>query len=157
MTEPASPIHLLARREIEARIAAPLIQALEAEFGEARVREVVQGVIAGLARQHGAALAEQMGGCTLAHFIQALTAWQQGDAMQMEVLEESETRYAFNATRCRYAEMYQALGIPELGRLLSCSRDFALVEGFNPQIKLRRTQTLLDGAPYCDFCFEIEK
>ena len=155
MSDLDAQVHLLTRREIEARIAAPLIQALGAEFGEQRVREVVQGVIEDLARQQGAALAQQMGGCSLAHFIQALRPWQAADAMQMEVLEESETRFSFNARRCRYAEMYQALGIPELGKILSCGRDYALVEGFNPQIKLRRTQTLLDGAPYCDFRFEL--
>jgi N-methylhydantoinase A len=33
------------------------------------------------------------------------------------------------------------------------TRDFALIEGFNPDIQLTRTQTLMEGAPFCDFQF----
>ena len=47
--------------------------------------------------------------------------------------------------------MYRALGIPELGAVLSCNRDAALIEGFNPAIRLTRTQTIMQGAPCCDF------
>jgi hypothetical protein len=47
--------------------------------------------------------------------------------------------------------MYRALGVPELGALLSCNRDFALIQGFNPDVELRRTQTIMEGAPHCDF------
>jgi hypothetical protein len=71
----------------------------------------------------------------------------------MDVLEQNEERLSFNVTRCRYAEMYRALGIPELGALLSCNRDFALVEGFNRDVELTRTQTIMDGATHCDFPF----
>lgn len=55
--------------------------------------------------------------------------------------------------RCRYAEMYRSLGIPEVGVLLSCNRDFSLVEGFNPDVQLTRTQTIMQGASPCDFRF----
>ncbi len=58
---------------------------------------------------------------------------------------------SYNATRCRYAELYQSLGLTELGRILSCSRDEPLLEGFNPQISFVRSQTILEGAPFCDF------
>jgi L-2-amino-thiazoline-4-carboxylic acid hydrolase len=54
-------------------------------------------------------------------------------------------------TRCRYAEMYRALGIPELGEVLSCQRDAALIEGFNPGVTLERTHTIMQGAATCDF------
>jgi len=47
--------------------------------------------------------------------------------------------------------MYRALGIPELGALLSCNRDFALIQGFNPDVDLTRTQTIMEGAPFCNF------
>jgi hypothetical protein len=52
--------------------------------------------------------------------------------------------------------MYRALGVPELGALLSCNRDAALIEGFNPAVKLTRTQTIMNGASFCDFRYEIK-
>ena len=51
--------------------------------------------------------------------------------------------------------MYEHLGIPELGKMLSCDRDFAFIEGFNPNIQLTRTQTIMEGADICDFRFEV--
>ena len=149
-------IGVLRRREIEARILAPLLQALGDEFGRERVLEVAREVIVQIARQQGAQLAEGMGGNTLANFADSMEAWKTGDAIEMEVLEESDQVFAFNITRCRYAEMYAQLGIPELGALLSCNRDFALIEGFNPDVTLTRTQTIMEGAPHCDFRFRLE-
>ena len=74
--------------------------------------------------------------------------------MEIELIEQSAERLSFNVVRCRYAEMYHALGLAELGASLSCRRDFALAEGFSPEIRLVRTQTLMQGAPFCDFRFQ---
>ena len=46
------------------------------------------------------------------------------------------------------------LGIPELGPILSCNRDFCFAEGFNEAIRLTRTQTIMEGRTHCDFRFE---
>jgi hypothetical protein len=144
---------VLKRREIEARILAPLLEALSEAFDRERVLEVTKQTIAHIARQQGAALVEQVGGCTLIHFANSMEAWKKDDAMHMQVLELDDEHYSFNVTRCRYAEMYRELGISELGVLLSCNRDFRLIEGFNPEIRLQRNQTIMEGAPYCDFRF----
>jgi hypothetical protein len=71
------------------------------------------------------------------------------------VLEQSPTQLSFNVTRCRYAEMYRAIGLADLGGSLSCQRDFELARGFNPDIRLTRTQTIMEGAAYCDFRFRL--
>ncbi|MBW7885953.1 MAG: L-2-amino-thiazoline-4-carboxylic acid hydrolase, partial [Caldilineaceae bacterium] len=67
------------------------------------------------------------------------------------IVHQSDDAFSFNVTRCRYAELYQALGIPELGAVMSCNRDWSLIQGFNPDIELERMQTIMQGAPYCDF------
>lgn len=69
----------------------------------------------------------------------------------MEIVEKSAKSLAFNVKRCKYAEMYKELGIGELGKILSCNRDAAMIEGFNPKIKFLRTKTIMEGAPICDF------
>ena len=147
-------IGVLKRREIEARILRPVLQALGDEFGRERVFEVARRVIVEVAQEQGRQLAERMGGNSLTHFATALEDWKKGDAYRMDVLRQDDERFDFNVTRCRYAEMYRALGIPEVGALLSCNRDFALIEGFNADVKLRRTQTIMEGASHCDFRFE---
>jgi len=115
--------------------------------------EIVRDVIVNVAQAQGREVAVQQGGTSLGHLAHALEDWQKGDAYRMDVLEQGDERFSFNVTRCRYAEMYRSLGIPELGALLSCNRDFALAEGFSPDIELTRTQTIMQGAPHCDFRF----
>ncbi len=149
-------IGVLTRREAEARILAPLIEALGREFGRDRVIEIVRAEIVEIARRQGRALAKTMGGDSLELLAESMHAWtkgdaQGGDALEIEVLEQDEDAFDYNVTRCRYAELYQALGLAELGFVFSCNRDFALIEGFNSEIELTRTQTIMQGAPYCDF------
>lgn len=161
MTNPMPPdnlneIGVLKRREIEARILAPLIEAFAEEFGRERVLGTVKRVIARIARDQGKALADRMGGNTLAHLVQSQANWLKGDSLTIEVRRRDDTAYEYDVTRCRYAEMYQALGIPELGAILSCGRDYALGDGFNPDLRLTRTQTIMDGAPCCDFRYRLE-
>jgi L-2-amino-thiazoline-4-carboxylic acid hydrolase len=74
----------------------------------------------------------------------------------MEQLELSKKRFDFNITRCQYAEMYKDLGMADLGVILSCSRDFALIEGFNPRMTLLRTKTIMEGYDHCDFRIAIK-
>ncbi len=144
-------IGVLARREVEARLLAPLIDALGERFGRDAVIETVRASIIQIAREQGARTAAQVGGSTMADLDGAMAFWTQDDALHMDVLELTADTYNFNVTRCRYAELYEALGIPELGAVLSCNRDAAFIEGFNPDVQFSRTQTIMQGASYCDF------
>ena len=144
-------VGVLTRREIEARILAPVIDALGQRFGRDEVVATVREVVAGIARDQGRTMAEARGDATLSSFAQTLGPWTKDDALRLRVIQESPARFDFDVTRCRYAEMYQALGIPELGEVLSCQRDAALIEGFNPGVTLERTHTIMQGAATCDF------
>lgn len=144
---------LLQQREIEAKIVGPLIRVVAAELGEERTLKLIRGVIIDLAVQSGADLAASLGQATLDVFATALDRWKEGGALEIDVLEASSERLSFNVTRCRYAEMYRELGMGDLGASLSCQRDFALIQGFNPEIILSRSQTIMEGAPFCDFRF----
>ncbi len=75
----------------------------------------------------------------------------------MEVLAETDRQFDFNIQRCGYAEMYKKMGLGEIGHLLSCQRDGALCEGYDPKIKMTRTQTIMEGASHCDFRFSYRQ
>ncbi len=153
MVEETHELSLLKRREIEAKIVGPLIRAFYAEVGEERSIALLRRVIEDLARQGGAELARSLGDASLRTFASCLGRWSEGGALEIDLIESSEQRLDFNVTRCRYAELYRALGLAELGSSLSCQRDFSLIEGFNPAIRLTRTQTIMEGAKFCDFRF----
>jgi hypothetical protein len=159
---PSAPIDymnavgLLNRREIEARILAPLLNTLAVDFDRERVWEITRKVIHEIAHQQGAQLANSVEANDLEHFAAAQETWKKDNAIQTEVLELTHKKFSFNVFRCRYAEMYHHLGVPELGKILSCDRDFAFLEGFNVNIHLTRTQTIMEGSDICDFCFEMK-
>jgi len=147
-------IGVLKRREIEARIVAPLLARIGEEFGHERVTELAAEVIVEVAQSQGAAMAEMFGANDLATFAETMEAWTRGGALELEVIEQTDNRFAFNVTRCRYAEMYRELDMAELGATMSCNRDGTMIQGFNSDVTFTRTQTIMDGATHCDFVYE---
>ena len=151
-------VSLIEKREIEALIAAPLIKGYAELIGLEKSLEIAAGVIQGLARDAGRQIAAERGSNTLRDLADVVKSlWSHGgEALELEFIEVSETVLEFRVTRCRYTEQYKNLGIGEFGYCLSCSRDAAFAEGFNPKINMSRTQTIMEGAPYCDFRFTLE-
>jgi predicted hydrocarbon binding protein len=150
-------VTLLEQRQIEANVLVPMIKAFQAEFGVERANAIARTVITELARKHGESIAAtQGGGNPIEHMASGLSRFSAGGALEVQEVEHTHDAYAFNITHCGYAEFYKKMGVPELGFLLSCSRDFALTEGMNPDLQLTRTQTIMQGANHCDFRFRLK-
>ena len=73
------------------------------------------------------------------------------------MLKQTPDAFEVDVTGCRYARFYNEIGAPELGFLLVCSADFPMAEGFGPEVRLSRTQTIMQGASHCDFRYRLEK
>jgi hypothetical protein len=152
-----SKLSLLQRREIEALVAVPLIKAYIQELGFEKGVDIATRVIQDLARKAGQELAVTLGSNGIADLARLVREiWAQDGALETKILEQTENKFAFNVARCRYVETYERLGVKDFGYCLSCSRDWAFGEGFNSRLKLTRTQTIMEGAPYCDFRFKME-
>ena len=143
----------LQRRKIEGRVLIPFIQVLKEKCGEDAMREVLDATIRRLAAEDGARWAETFGRSTTSLRKVVQQVWAGGGAQEIEVVDESEDHFDFNVTRCRYAEFYQELGLAEIGYHVHCNRDFAMIAGFNGELELSRKQTVMQGAPCCDFRF----
>jgi len=143
----------LQRRKIEGRVLIPFIQALREKFGEEAAREVVDATIRKLAAEDGARWAESYGQTTSSLRKVAEEVWAGGGSLDVQILSESAHHLDFNVTRCRYAEFYHELGLTDLGFRMHCNRDFAMVAGFNGELELSRSQTIMEGAACCDFRF----
>jgi len=144
-------IGVLKRREIEARLLAPIVDALGDKFGRQEVLEVVRNVVTGIARRQGRELATRLGRNDLQTYGKSVEPWTRNDALQLRILDQNESVLNFDVTKCRYAELYRSLGIEELGSILSCNRDATFIEGFNGEIALERKHTILQGFSACDF------
>ncbi len=148
---------ILARRRIEAGVIAPIYDEMRKALGEAKAREILGGAIRRAAVEAGAEMAKRApGGASLESFKSILPLWTKDDALTIEVIAEAPGVFEFNVTRCRYAETYRAMGLGAIGDLLSCGRDGAFCEGYNPRMRLTRTQTIMGGAGHCDFRYRAD-
>ncbi len=80
-----------------------------------------------------------------------------GNALEYQDLTNTEDTYEYKVTACKYAEYYKELGEPELGYLFVCEGDFMIAEGISPELELTRTNTIMQGAEFCDFCYKLKK
>jgi hypothetical protein len=136
-------IPVIQQAKIQAQVLVPLVKALQAELGEERANGLVRSALGDIYRRFGEEFwrtrNENNLGKTMAS---AWATYARADALDYSVIKQSQDAFEIDVTGCRYAEFYKELGEPELGFLLVCSADFTTAEGFGPDIKLARTQTI---------------
>ncbi|HEU0062668.1 MAG TPA: L-2-amino-thiazoline-4-carboxylic acid hydrolase [Hyphomicrobiaceae bacterium] len=157
MSDPQQ-LAMLERRRIEAAILKHVFDALRVSHG----KDVAERTLAAAVRASAMAQAREMaatvhGDTSLKTFIERQELWTRGGALERDVIEQGNGRYRFNVTRCKYAEMDRDMGLGEIGHLLSCQRDGTFCEGYDRRLKLKRTQTIMQGASHCDFDYTYEK
>jgi hypothetical protein len=151
-------IPLIERARIQAQVLVPLLKALQADLGEERANSIVRKALGDLYRQFGEEFwrsrKSQDVGDNMASAFKTFAA---GNALDYDVIKRTPDAFEVNVTGCRYARFYQELGVPELGFLLVCSADFTMADGYDPDVRLTRTQTIMQGASHCDFRYRRGK
>ena len=66
---------------------------------------------------------------------------------------ETGIAVAFDVTQCPLADYFRDQGVPELTPHAACNLDHCLARAFD--VELVRTQTIADGAEYCDFRWKL--
>lgn len=149
---------ILERRRIEAMILKHVLDVITERSGRIEAEAVIGEACSRSAIEQGKALAADLDHAPdLSDFAAILPNWTKEDALELDVLVTKPDEMAFNVTRCRYAEMYQEMGLGDIGHLLSCNRDGDFCIGYNPDIQLTRTQTVMTGASHCDFRYKLNK
>ena len=151
-------IPVIEQAKIQAQILVPLIKALQAELGEERANALVRKALGDVYRRLGeqwwrAKESRHVG----ENMALAFASFAKGDAVDYKVHAQSQDSYEIDVIGCRYAQFFKELGEPELGFLLVCSMDFPFAEGCGPDIKLTRTQTIMQGASHCDFRYKRQE
>lgn len=148
---------ILERRRIEAQILKQVHEVIEARSGTEEADAVLGAAVSRSAIDQGRSFADALGRTPdFQDFADIMPLWTKDDALQIETLETSPEKLEFNVLRCRYAEMYREMGLGRIGHLLSCNRDGDFCIGYNPKMKMTRTQTIMSGASHCDFRYRME-
>lgn len=151
-------VSLLEQAKIQAQVLVPVVKALQAELGEERANSIVRQALGGMYRELGEKWWRSRQSDDLGrNMASAFEMYAAGHALEYRVKEQSQDAFHLDITACRYAQFFKELGAPELGFLLVCSADFHMAEGFGPDIELKRTQTIMQGANHCDFRYSRQK
>lgn len=152
---PSSEVTLLSRRRIEAAMLADVYAVLVESLGRDAALAAIEATVARAAKAAGQAFAQEApGGPSLGHFATVPAAWQRGGALEIANERREPGRVSFDVVRCRYAESYREMGLPEeLAVRVSCLRDAAFAAGYSPCLTLERPATIASGASTCPFTF----
>jgi hypothetical protein len=158
MSSPTN-LSLLDEVKLQAEVILPVLRALRAEFGRPRADAIVGDALRQWARTLYHRIGESKSGTPRQKWD---AVWAEdmrpriGDAVDREMLRDDGTVREYNITRCRYAEFFKGLGEPELGGILLCDSDFHIAEIGAANVEFKRTQTIMQGAPYCDFRYRFK-
>ena len=151
-------IPIIKRREIEARVIKPIFEEMVAKLGREAAISILESAIKRDAIAHGKSSgSSKMEQNDMSAFVKLYELWTAEDALEIDVIEQTDQSFKFNVTGCLYAKMYRNMGIADLGSVLSCGRDKHFCGGFNPNLQLERTQTIMRGADFCDFRYSLPK
>lgn len=151
----STELNLFEQVRIQAKPLVCIIKAFRAEVGRACADPVVERALGEMQRAAVEKVVQDLPGSPIEKLVIGMQM--HGDALEFELIRQSPDALDFNVTRCRYADLYQDLGEPELGHLLLCRLDFAMAKGFSPDLELTRRQTIMQGADFCDFRYRLNK
>ena len=152
-------ISLLDEVKLQARVLVPLVRSLRKELGEEKTNRLVSKAL----REWSEELYRRVGAQTPGtprqkwESIVGASLPRIGNDIDIEWLERDPERLEFNVTGCRYADFFRALDEPELGGLLLCNSDVYSAQVGAPDVEFTRTQTIMQGAKYCDFRYRIKR
>jgi hypothetical protein len=158
MTEIASEVPLMDEVKAQARVLVPVLKALRAELGAEKANRLVGEALRDWSKglYHRIGAAEPGGPRQKFDAIWTDLRPRIGDSVERDMLRDDAEVRDYNITRCRYAEFFKQLGEPDLGTILLCEIDFHIADIGGPEIEFTRTQTIMKGAPYCDFRYRMK-
>lgn len=150
---------VLHKRRLQAEVIGPIHAEMVAALGREKADAILDAAIRKAAIAEGKSFAARAPGgqTSMADFIKLYELWKLDGALEIEVLEATDTTFSFDVTRCKYAETYKSMGLGHIGHLMSCNRDGTFCQGYDPKIALDRQHTIMDGSPRCTFRYKYEK
>lgn len=156
-TNDPAPLAMLEKRRIEAAIIKNVFDVLVERHGRKEAEEVISRAVIKSSIEQGKEFRARHGGePDLEDFAALSDLWEMGGVLEKEIHVSTPDRLEYDMVRCGYADMYREMGLGDIGHLLSCNRDGTFCVGYNPDMELTRTQTIMQGASHCDFRYRMK-
>ena len=126
-------------------------KSLVESMGEKKALKIFKNYTSETMMAFGQNSAKQNGDNSFASYIKMFKDPRMLDTLTMEIIEDTDKNFEIKVTECLSYEIYKAEKFDgEFGNACVCHGDYAWAEGHNPQIKLVRDKTLMQGHGYCN-------
>ncbi len=127
------------------------IKTLQGELGEDELIRLLKVNSADYGRRIGEMQAERTSDTSLKAFVAQYRPPRYSSILTHEVVEDTEKAFGLRVTECCIAEVFQAAGVGgEIGHAAVCNMDYYWPTGFNPNLKMERDRTLMQGHDHCN-------
>jgi predicted ArsR family transcriptional regulator len=128
-----------------------LVQVLRSELDEPELVRLLNLMSEGIGRQVGARQAQNSPDTSFQTFVQVFRPPNFADTLTHEVVEDTENVFGLEVTECVFAEVMRNAGLGgEIGHAAVCNMDYFWPPAFNPNFKMERTKTLIQGHDICN-------
>ncbi len=139
------------RTQMMSRGLIQFIRVLRDEFGEPELVRLLNLTSAEFGRQVGARQAQNSPDTTFQTFVQVFRPPNFADSLTHEIVEDTDKVFALKVTECVSAEVMRSAGLGgEIGHAAVCNMDYFWPPAFNPNFKMERTKTLMQGHDTCN-------
>jgi hypothetical protein len=127
------------------------IRTAQEELGETEIIRLLNLTSAEHGRSIGEMQAERAPDTSFQTFVNQFRPPRYSSILTHEVVEDTEKAFGLRVTECCIAETYQAAGLGgEIGHAAVCNMDYYWPTGFNPNLKMDRDKTLMQGHDHCN-------
>jgi len=139
------------RGQLMAGSAIGMIGVFRDELGDAELIRMLNLFSAERGRQAGSRQAANATDRDFQTFVQLYRPPNLESSMTHEVVEDTDKVFALEVRECLWAELFHAAGMGgEIGHAAVCNMDYYWPTAFNPNFKMERDKTLMQGEDVCN-------
>jgi hypothetical protein len=76
--------------------------------------------------------------------------------LTFDIVQDSDKVFEMRVSECLWAKTFKEANAADIGFKLICSEDYVTAEAFNPNIKLIRDKTLMQGHDCCNHRYVVK-
>lgn len=128
-----------------------MIRTLQKEMDDGEVIRLLNLNSDEIGRQQGKAQAQAAADTSFESFVSIFRQISSGNSLTGEVVEDTERAFELKVTECIWETLFREAGLAgEIGHAAVCNMDYSWPREFNPDFKMERSKTLMQGHDCCN-------
>jgi len=130
---------------------------LKQELGDKDALELIKKISDKRSINTGVLQAQQIGDNSLQAFVQQFkNPLTYNYSLTKEIIEDTDNSFEVKVTECLWADVFRSQDAADIGFAWICFGDYSWPKGFNPNLKMVRDKTLMEGDDYCNHRYVYE-